>query len=243
MKTKILTMTALALGLFLPISASATPISTGTVYNYTEDTTNMTQGARVGTVTNISTSYSTNSQFSWEYTITPDSNGRLSNGFFLVVNNGGNPKHFLGELAIIYGDFATGDISIYEYNTRQTSYQNTDGFLGSFNGALDITNVNGLQTAHFSLDVAEINALTHLGSNWRGIQFDESLGYWFHPFISTNFETNDAGHITAFSKVAQGWVDTAYKTTTTSETPEPSSILLLLSGIVGLSLRKRHQRA
>lgn len=105
----------------------------------------------------------------------------VTNGFWLVINNGPNPKNHPGELAIMYFDAArvfsgqtsTPTMTVYEYNGRNdnSSWNNGDGD-GTPNEANDF---NGLifgkneQSFINSISAADVNIN---GQTLRRMRFD-----------------------------------------------------------------------
>lgn len=100
-------------GLFFAQSALAT------LYLY--DVPNADNGGMGDRLDSISSSYNTSTnRFTWDVTFNSDSTG--VDGFWLVVNNGPNPKTTnVNELAIMYGDLATGTLTTYVYNGLNSS--------------------------------------------------------------------------------------------------------------------------
>ena len=225
MKTKsIFSLIAFSL-LVIPEMAFASGIN---LYEYS--VSRPSQGGSAGEVKSIDTSYSEDGQFSWSYKIAESRTyGELSNGFFLVVNDGYTPKYD-DTAAILYGNFDTGDISVYSYDkdSGHESWQNSE-YVGTFSNALSVNETSTMQMVSFSIDVSAINSLTTIGPDWAGVQFNDSLGFWFHPFIARTFQTDSDGEIIDLSFITQSWVDKSYLKTTRTEVPEPSTLLLLLS--------------
>lgn len=205
-----------------------------TVYQYTVNNPGGSDAA--GNVSSIVSTYDdVNEVFNWEYTI-EDVAGALSDGFWLAVSPGPNPKGSRGELALIYGDVDAGVATVYEYsgNNDGLSYSNPGNYIGTF-ALTSSDNGTSSRTVSFGFSVAAINAL-NLSADWLGIQYGPLLGYWFHPTLGTSFTYNN-NEITAFSYHAQGWVDTSNQGTT--EVPEPATMLLLGAGLLGVARRRR----
>jgi hypothetical protein len=150
----------------------------------------------------------------------------LADGIWMVLNNGGGPKHgSSGQFAILYGDANNGRLTAYEYdgNGDEWSINKADGLIQSFENAFSVDNsVDGARTFNFDIDVTGINSHTPTtpnaeGKAWEGVQFGEEIGIWFHPFISLTPPTyNDDGTIAdlgvGYSDVDfdqyVGWFDT-----------------------------------
>jgi len=238
MKTQIQILCFLIVSLILPSSAFATNLT----YVYAEDTSGFTQGSNAGAISNVTTSYDTAGQFSWSYTV-GKSGTAFSDGFYLVVNAGGNPTDSNNGLAILYGDLDTGNVSIYEYTSAGTfSFLDSSNFISQASNVINVSQTATDQTVSFTLDVAGLNAL-NIGPQWQGIQFDDELGYWFHPFVSAVYDVNGLGVINSIAFEAISFLDTDAEPTTVlaaqATVPEPSSVMLLLAGVAGIALRKK----
>jgi hypothetical protein len=132
-------------------------------------------------------------------------------GFWMVLNNGGNPKGLERQLAILYGDLRSNKITVYAYNgmNSASSFQsstaqgiNSPILIGTFDmgGTLSnrdpfsFTGVNNGRATGFRFDldfsaVNDRNALmsmhvpgaNRLLSNWSGAAFGDQVGIWYHP--------------------------------------------------------------
>jgi len=171
-------------------------------------------------------------QFTWDVEF--NSNPTPVDGFWLVVNNGPNPKQSnVNELAIMYGDMDTNTLTTYVYNGQNSaSSWNNPGI--------------HLQTDTFTSDSDSLSidinatAINDWSTNplYTGISFDDNIGIWFHISTGSNF-VYDGNEIDQYNFSSQGWYDKANLTTTS--VPEPFSFSLLLLGVIGLfaSRRKR----
>ena len=163
-------------------------------------------------------------------------------GFWLVVNAGGNPKSAdVNELAIIYGDMETGIASTYAYNGQNNANSiNTPGIL------LDTTTFSAVEGGGFELDmdVSGINSwnTADTAADYAGIQFDSSVGIWFHYSTGSNFGYTN-GDITSYSFARQGWYDVGNRATEEGTSPvqasSPATIALVGLSLLALGMRRK----
>jgi hypothetical protein len=242
-------------GLALASSALAT---TDPIYTYNYTGTGVGAG---GYGTNIS---------SW--TATYDSSGandllglsvslgnqNISNdGFWFVLNNGGNPVGTPNELPIFFGDVANNRITAYVYDGQNAPNSwATQRFLGSFTNVFSTSG----SSYNFALNVTDLNALD-LGASWRGAGFSDTIGIWFHPFDAAHISYNNSGQISALGFGASGYFDSGALNTTrscragstltqagqcatgsTTNVPEPGSLAILGLGFIGVGYATRRRR-
>lgn len=214
-------------------------------FTFVKDYTNKTQSAAAGRTTIVrSTFNATTKRLTWEATFRAE-NGVLPNGFTLAVNDGPNPNGLPGQLALFYFDCSgTGPIAdpvltVYGYNGQNNpnSFKDGDGNsandpnpdvilssltdAGWVNALTCRNNDDGTRTIGFDINVIDICEHVpafpnSMGEPWTGAQFDESFGFWFHPFRLTDVNYNDMGFLTLWNFDRQGWVDVANEVTTTS---------------------------
>lgn len=208
-----------------------------------------------GTFESIHSTYdNVTKHFTWEVTFSD----RKTEGFTLAVNNGPNPKSTPGQLALLYVDADNmNDVKLtaYGYNGKNanTSWKDGDGtrwgnqtpdLIADHNDpgwVLSATafDSGGKRTIAFTIDATVINAHNPDypdpdGDPWMGVQYDELLGVWMHPYQKFNAEYYSSGKIKSLHTWCEGWFDgTNFETV-----PAPGAAALLAIGAVG-SLRRR----
>jgi len=222
---------------------SAMTVQAGAIYEYSVDNPRGRAGA--GDITHVSTRYDSGSnQLNWSYSIKNNSGGAYNDAFWLVLNDGPNPKGVAGQLAILYGDLKTNTLQAFEYNgsNGNNSYANPANYLASWRGAIDIQkDLAGLTTVSFDIDTSEVNN-ANLGENWEGIGFAEKIGIWFHPSALSSITYDpETGEMIQYKKDKQSWLDNSNATTlvTAAAVPEPGTLALLGAGIAGIFASRR----
>jgi PEP-CTERM motif len=205
-----------------------------------------------GNVSQIFTTYDdVNEKLSWSFTIDAiapglTGSGQLSDGFWLAISPGPNPKGEKRELAIFYGDVRNNRLTAYEYSGKNNanSFKRPGNLLGSF--ALNSTdNGTASRTMSFDIDVSAINSYRS-GSDWTGAAYGEHIGYWLHPVFGSTFKY-DGDALTRFRYTGQGWYDKSWKSTSSwdgfSSVPEPSSLVIMATAFLGgIVLRRRSRK-
>lgn len=188
-----------------------------------------------------STYDATNEVLTWTTDNSRDSSGALMEGFWLVVNDGPNPKTAdVNELAIFYADFNSDTLSAYAYNglNNSKSWKDPGILIGDYSAGL----IESGSTQGFSIDVSAINSFTNPAIdplNWKGAQFDSTIGIWFHPVWGLDSEIDPAGLLTKFKYSHSAWYDKANKSTFL--VPEPSTIALLALALVGFFFSRKRK--
>ena len=214
-----------------------------------------TQEDRGGLITAIDTSYVPSEQmFTWSHTIEPNEDGTPSDGFWLVVSDGENPKGDADEYAILFGDLTNQRLTAYLYNgvNSSNSWRNPGVYLQSFDADLMIEQPASSSTGttvSFQIDVSGINSLDvnaipgypdyqpQPNIDWDGIAFGRQLGIWFHPTAGGSFEYNEAGEITTFRPGSAGWLDG--KNYQATRVPEPGVLYLVGLGALAFALSQK----
>ena len=132
---------------------------------------------------------------------------RGSDGFWLVVSDGENPKTNTAEYAILYGDLENNRLTAYEYSgeNNANSYRETT-YLGTYENAFMIDEAK--DRVGFNIDVSGING-ADLGPDWDGVTHGDQAGIWFHRTTGTEFDYADDGSIENFFFDSQTFVDVA----------------------------------
>lgn len=172
-----------------------------------------------------------------------------NDAFWLVLNDGPNPKSVNNELAILYGDLNNSRVTAYAYNGQNnaSSWQAPTAPLAVYNNAITKSGT----TYGFSFDATALNAL-NVGPNWRGIDVGNQIGIWYHFTSSGSFTYAQNGDITGQSGTYV-YADAANLTTTATcnggpcggnnQVPEPASFVVLGLGLAALGAAQRKRKA
>jgi len=190
------------------------------IYNFQSDGSAFHGNDVAGELLYVHTQYTPGSDFYWNFTLDETENGDKADGFYLVVNNGPNPKQSTTELAIFYGDLESNTLSVFGYNTDRengfittNSYRNEENHIATFEDAFTIVDTETTRQVQFGIDTVDINN-ANLVDDWQGVFFDEELAFWFHPVLNSNFSYNEEGVLSGFNRGSTGWYDTNFLATT-----------------------------
>ncbi|HMN41609.1 MAG TPA: MYXO-CTERM sorting domain-containing protein [Phycisphaerales bacterium] len=264
---------AAAAGVVVVASTSAQATLYG--WNYVQGQPGVTPGPSSmpgGTVASINSTFdSVTKRLTFDVffrgsTASPNSN--ITSGFWLVLNDGPNPKTHAGELAILYFDAATlsaPKLSVYGYNglnnnsswqdgaADQSGNQTPDLIKGIYetsyiNSILaESTTIAGLNYRHMKFDIDASDLVSHTplypeDGPWHGTGFDDQLGIWFHALDSFNasYESSGGGRRGKITSLStSGETYFDGSNITTFIIPTPSSAALLgLGGLVALRRRR-----
>ncbi len=202
---------------------------------------------KAGKVLNVSGSYDTGShELTWSTTI--GKKGWSSfDGFWLVINDGGNPKQLAqeGKLGIMYFDAWSRDVTIYQYTHRGgSSYKNGQLLAStklddSFVKSVDIDMHHDSKTASLTLDLAAVNSA--MGGDWMGMQFGSQVGIWMHVFDFGQIKYRHDGSIKSWCFKKHGWLDT--NGIDTKVVPTPTAAMAGLAGLGLLGSRRKNRAA
>lgn len=184
----------------------------------------------------------------------------VTNGFWLAVSPGPNPKGHSGELALIYFDassIAAPKATVYAYNgvNGDNSFQDGTARAGvqtpDFIGAL-INGVAGTQMAvnavagggrelvlsfdaTFIQQHVPLDPIDRARNEWTGVSFGNNYGIWFHPVSGLQTSYNNSGRLTGWYWGSQGWLDLGNMTTI----PTPGAAAMVGLGALAAGRRRR----
>lgn len=196
----------------------------------------------------------------------PTGSGSLqTEGFWLVLNGGPNPKAQPGEYAIFYFDgrsFSSPKLTVYGYNGENNGSSWYDGNgsaagtvapdlikgsssseASSFINSISAGDSGGRRRFSFDIDATSIINRTPLypapdGSPWFGTGYSNSLGIWMHSFQdfdASYYSTGKKGLKSGTAFDKGGYLDGSFFPTV----PAPGSTTLLALGGAALLRRRR----
>lgn len=214
-----------------------------------------------GVIENVKSSYNTsNKEFSYYATFgaVPGSSTLKTNGFWLAVSSGPNPKGTDDQLAIFYFDASrsTPVLTVYGYNGVNGNTSWYDGSDASGTQSPDriksskvstdwiknltATTVAGKTVLGFKIDASGINSHDPkygAPADWEGAKFGSKIGIWFHQQAGVSSSYGSNGFLSAFNSKKGGWFDGA--NLNTNVVPEPASMTALALGALALIRRKK----
>lgn len=256
---------SLALASFVGLAVSCAGAANATVYGWDFSPTLSQHNPNAGTIQNVQSTFDSATKrltFNATFAPVPGGSSLVTNGFWLVLNDGPNPKGHAGELAIMYFDassFAAPKLTVYNYNGVNGPNSWADGngsgpgtppgdFIQSSTSesswilsAKDVV-IGGQTRRQMSFDIDATDIVNHTplypgSSPWFGTGFDDKLGVWFHPVRSLSASYAADGRFNSVQFGQDGWLDGEnFKTTVI---PAPGSAALL--GLGGLALARRRR--
>lgn len=246
------------------VALSASALAGNTyVWNWNEgDAGNPNNGG--GTFKKVSASYNVNTQtLGWYMTFgaVPGSPSLQTDGFWMALSSGPNPKGHAGQLAIFYMDAKSNTpvLNVFAYNGVNGDNSYKDGSAASGTQAPDkiasslvdnsfvqdlsvVVNADGTRTLGFTVKVDQINGHNPLypgpngPSEWEGAMFGEKIGVWAHS-VAGLARSYSNGYLTNFTYQKTGWLDLENQNTTV--VPEPATLAVLGAGALALVRKRR----
>jgi hypothetical protein len=207
------------------------------------------QNAAGGTISSINSTFDSSSKiFTWDVSYS-DGATKDTDGFWLVVSPGPNPKGHAHEFGIIYFDassIGSTKVTVYRYNGQNAdnSYTNPGHLLASSLNPMDTqiishsaNQVGATRNFSVSINASVINSLFSPPTfpDWTGIEFGNKIGVWFHTVKGLNTAYDANGALTQFSYGGQGWHDLSNQMTV----PAPGAIALVGAGTLLVARRRR----
>lgn len=249
--------------LFMVAAVASSSLTFATTWTFDYNPSLSAQNPDGGKINNVKTSFNdVTNRFTFQVNLGQTKSGGRTDGFWLAVNDGPNPKGHAGELALLYFD-AFGPsgptLTSYAYNgfNGDTSYYDGSPASGTqapdkiktslvngsswVNSLTFVNNSDGTRTLGFDIDATGINNHNPMypGSTpWTGLQFDSKIGMWFHTVNDLDAQYGSDGFLKKWSYGENGWLDFANK----DAVPEPAS-MVILGGAALVALRRKFKKA
>jgi len=183
-----------------------------------------------------------------------------TNGYWLALSQGDNPKGHAGELALFYFDASQSApvLLAYNYNGVNGDTSHYDGSQAAGTQAPDlilssktttnwinqlqvINNIDGTRTMKFDIDATTINNHVPLypgNTPWDGAEFGNKMGIWFHQVKGLSTTYNAGGGLNTWNHQGAGYLDGSNLQTV----PEPMTMTALALGLAGVARRRRNSK-
>lgn len=191
---------------------------------------------------------------------------QVTDGLWVALNDGPNPKGHAGELALLYfgKDSNTNQLvlSAYAYNgvngnnsfidgNGQVGGNQTPDFItsslinaGLLLDAKIIDLPGGMREVSFKINATSIqnhNPMYPGSTPWTGVAFDDNVGIWLHPTKGSKFTYNSgSGKLTSYSFKDQGWYDANF-IPGENVIPAPMAAATGMVGMLGLAASRRRR--
>jgi len=225
-------------------------IANATVWEFTYPSQGLTSNSDGGEIKNVRATYDdATQQLGYYVTFGQVPNSTLkTNGYWLVMSPGPNPKGHADELSIFYFDRSgagSPKLTVNNYNGQNAdnSWNGGNQIFSSLRASdqSKITSLyafdrpNGDQEYGFKIDARSINGYKN-SADWTGAKFGQNIGVWFHPVagLTTSYNNN---FLCGWNYRSQGWLDTTNSRTVA--TPEPATFAAM--GVGALALLKRRK--
>jgi hypothetical protein len=186
------------------------------------------QRAKAGLIKGVTLEYNPTSEELYVEVKVKTENGRLADGFTIVLDNGGSIDGSDEDtLAVFYFDATASQpvLNVFGYNSRgdASSFRDSNGHLGSQDPdriatsknnssgwvkELSVNTYNGLRTFKFRIDASEINDNVPLqNADWEGTGIGRYASFALDTFDGLTTAYNIAGFLTKWNFCYQGYMD------------------------------------
>jgi hypothetical protein len=198
-----------------------------TVYKV-KDYLDYCQKASAGLIKGVTLEYNPSSEELYVEVDVKTYNGRLADGFTLVLDDGGSIDYANKDtLAVFYFDASASQhvLNVFGFNSRAdaTSFRDSNGYLGSTDPdriatsknnssgwlkEISTTTVNGYRTFKFRIDASDINGHVPLqNADWDGTGIGHYASFELATFDGLSTAYNGAGYLTKWNYWYQGYMD------------------------------------